>query len=172
MRFFTSSGCSRMSKPATVAVPLVGVKKQVSMRIVVVLPAPLGPRKPTIWPFCTSNEIWSTAVVCAYFFVSALTLIIRILFETDAYETVKVPQPQVDIARHNLMNLAASCQSFPRSGQARARPLNMVAGKSGHTSVLHFRRKEGKKGKQVAHALACGSSPEKWSIFEPPDPRE
>ena len=56
------------------------------MRIVVVFPAPFGPRKPTIWPFWTSNEIWSTAVVCAYFFVSPLTVIIRILFETDAYE--------------------------------------------------------------------------------------
>ena len=73
-----------MSNPATVAVPLVGVRKQVSMRIVVVLPAPLGPRNPTIWPRWTSNEIWSTAVVCAYLFVSPFTVIIRILFETDA----------------------------------------------------------------------------------------
>src|SRR5579871_354866 len=121
MRFFTSSGCSRMSNPATVAVPLVGVRKQVSIRIVVVLPAPLGPRKPTIWPFWTSNEIWSTAVVCAYFFVSAFTLIIRILFETDAYETVKVPQPQIGIARDNLMNLAASCQSFLRRAECEQR---------------------------------------------------
>ena len=32
-------------------------KKQVSMRRVVVLPAPLGPRKPTISPFCTSKEM-------------------------------------------------------------------------------------------------------------------
>ena len=51
MRFLTSRGCSRTSKPATVAVPAVGGRKQVSMRMVVVFPAPLGPRKPTIWPF-------------------------------------------------------------------------------------------------------------------------
>src|ERR1700687_2960787 len=105
MRFFTSRGCSRMSNPATVAVPLVGVRKQVSMRIVVVFPAPFGPRNPTIWPCLTSNEIWSTAVVCAYFFVSPLTVIIRILFETDAYETIMVPQPQIYIAKDNFKNL-------------------------------------------------------------------
>ena len=75
-----------MSNPATVALPPVGVRKQVSMRMVVVFPAPFGPRKPTICPLCTSNEIWSTAVVRAYFFVSPLTVIIRILFETDAYK--------------------------------------------------------------------------------------
>src|SRR6266571_9020520 len=79
MRFLTSKDCSRISKPATVAVPPDGVRKQVSIRIVVVLPAPLGPRKPTSCPFCTSKEIWSTAVLCAYLFVSPLTVIIGIL---------------------------------------------------------------------------------------------
>ena len=73
-----------MSNPATVAVPLDGVRKHVSMRIVVVFPAPFGPRNPTIWPCLTSNEIWSTAIVCAYLFVSPFTVIIRILLETDA----------------------------------------------------------------------------------------
>src|SRR5216684_4527703 len=81
MRFLTSKDCSRISKPATVAVPPDGVRKQVSIRIVVVLPAPFGPRKPTICPFCTSKEIWSTAVLCAYLFVSPLTVIIGILCE-------------------------------------------------------------------------------------------
>ena len=55
MRFLTSSGCSRTSNPATVAVPADGGRKHVSMRMVVVLPAPLGPRNPTIWPFATSE---------------------------------------------------------------------------------------------------------------------
>jgi hypothetical protein len=43
--------------------------------------------------------------VCAYFFVSPLTVIIRILFETDAYKIKMVPQPQIYIARDNLKNL-------------------------------------------------------------------
>src|ERR1700739_402226 len=99
MRFFTSRGGPRMSNPATEAVPPVGVRKQVTIRIVVVFPAPFGPRNPTIWPFWTSNEIWSTAVVRAYFFVSSLTVIIRFLLETDAWETVLVPQRGITLRR-------------------------------------------------------------------------
>src|ERR1017187_6071932 len=78
MRLFTSMGCSCTSKPATVAVPAVGGRKQVSTRMVVVFPAPLGPRKPTIWPFSTSNEMLSTATVRAYRLVRPSTLIIRL----------------------------------------------------------------------------------------------
>src|SRR5271154_659222 len=75
MRFFTSIGSSRTSKPATVAVPAVGGMKHVNMRIVVVLPAPFGPRKPTICPFAMAKEMWSTAVLRAYLLVSSLTVI-------------------------------------------------------------------------------------------------
>ena len=50
-----------MSWPAITAVPFVGGRKPVSMRIVVVLPAPFGPRKPTTSPFPTENETSSTA---------------------------------------------------------------------------------------------------------------
>src|SRR5580704_15485641 len=73
-------GSSSTSKPATIALPAVGGKKHVSIRMVVVLPAPLGPRKPTIWPFSTSNEMWSTAVCRAYLFVSSVTVIIKFYF--------------------------------------------------------------------------------------------
>jgi hypothetical protein len=60
------------------AVPAVGGIKHVNMRIVVVFPAPLGPRNPTIVPFCTSKETWSTAVCRAYLFVKSVTVIIEI----------------------------------------------------------------------------------------------
>src|SRR5215472_15020131 len=76
MRFFTSRGCSSTSKPATCAVPIEGGRKQVSTRIVVVFPAPFGPRKPTICPFSTSKEMSSTATVRAYRFVKPSALII------------------------------------------------------------------------------------------------
>src|SRR3974390_1024360 len=76
MRFLTSMGFSRTSKPATLAEPEVGGRKQVRTRIVVVFPAPFGPRKPTICPFSTSKEILSTATVRAYRFVRPSTLII------------------------------------------------------------------------------------------------
>src|SRR5579871_866117 len=78
MRFLTSIGFSRTSKPATVAVPAVGGRKQVRTRMVVVFPAPFGPRNPTIWPFSTSKEMLSTATVRAYRFVRPSTLIILV----------------------------------------------------------------------------------------------
>src|SRR5215218_2406298 len=43
-------------------VPAVGRIRPTSMRIVVVLPAPFGPRKPNTSPACTSNEALSTMV--------------------------------------------------------------------------------------------------------------
>jgi len=50
MRLRTSVGSRSRSTPATVAVPAVGLSSVVSIRSVVVLPAPLGPRKPTSSP--------------------------------------------------------------------------------------------------------------------------
>ena len=44
-------------------VPLVGRVRPQSMRMVVVLPAPLAPRKPKIWPGAMSIETRSTATV-------------------------------------------------------------------------------------------------------------
>src|SRR5580658_7236071 len=76
MRRLTSMGCSCTSNPATLALPSVGGRKQVRMRMVVVFPAPLGPRKPTICPFSTSKEMLSTATVRAYLLVRPSTLII------------------------------------------------------------------------------------------------
>src|ERR1043166_932752 len=76
MRFFPSMGLSSTSKPATDAVPEVGGRKHVRTRIVVVFPAPFGPRKPTIWPLSTSKEILSTATLRAYRLVRPSTLII------------------------------------------------------------------------------------------------
>ena len=62
MFFFTASDWVATSKPATQALPSVGWLKPVSIRIAVVLPAPLAPRKPKISPWRTLKEIWSTAV--------------------------------------------------------------------------------------------------------------
>ena len=51
-----------MSPPKIVAVPSVGFKTVMSMLMVVVFPAPLGPRKPKISPWLTLKFMWSTAV--------------------------------------------------------------------------------------------------------------
>ncbi len=47
---------SKTSKPSTVTVPLVAGMKPVMMRMVVVLPAPLGPRKPRISPLARGER--------------------------------------------------------------------------------------------------------------------
>jgi len=54
--FLTSNGASRTSKPATVAVPELGGRKHVSILMVVVLPAPFGPRKRRSGLLLTSKE--------------------------------------------------------------------------------------------------------------------
>src|ERR1700686_2259 len=58
----TSSGCVATSKPPTIARPEVGGNSPQRIRMVVDLPAPLGPRNPKISPRFTSSETRSTAV--------------------------------------------------------------------------------------------------------------
>jgi hypothetical protein len=59
-----------MSWPQMRAVPAVGSMKPASMRMVVDLPAPLGPRKPTTSPLATEKLTSSTAVKLPNRFVS------------------------------------------------------------------------------------------------------
>src|SRR5215467_6514182 len=61
MRRLTSIGLACTSRPHTDTSPEVGGMKPVIMRIVVDLPAPLGPRNPRTSPFPTSKETPSTA---------------------------------------------------------------------------------------------------------------
>jgi hypothetical protein len=56
------TGWACTSKPAMRAVPALGGMKPASMRMVVDLPAPLGPRKPTTSPRATVKLTSSTAV--------------------------------------------------------------------------------------------------------------
>ena len=55
-------GSRRTSIPSTVSSPEVTGETQVIIRMVVVLPAPLGPRKPKHSPARTEKEMPSTAV--------------------------------------------------------------------------------------------------------------
>src|SRR6266513_3932907 len=56
-----SAGCVASSHPATRAVPPLGGRSVASMRSVVVLPAPLGPRNPKISPRITFRSTPTTA---------------------------------------------------------------------------------------------------------------
>jgi len=51
-----------MSRPFTVAVPAVGLSSVLSIEMIVVLPAPLGPRRLKISPSSMSNDTLSTAL--------------------------------------------------------------------------------------------------------------
>src|SRR2546421_8015207 len=61
-----------MSIPATRALPLLGRSRPTSILMVVVLPAPLGPRKPNSSPAPTSRSRSSTAVRLPYRLVRSL----------------------------------------------------------------------------------------------------
>src|SRR3989304_3601224 len=73
MAAFTAPGWERTSYPATSPRPLVGRSRPVSILMVVVLPAPLGPRNPKISPRCTPNVTPSTAVKVPNRLVSSST---------------------------------------------------------------------------------------------------
>ena len=61
-----------MSAPATSAVPEVGGSSVVSIRSVVVLPAPLGPRKATSSPGSMSMSTPLTASTVSFLLVNCL----------------------------------------------------------------------------------------------------
>src|SRR5436305_1694344 len=68
-----------MSWPPTVIVPSEGGMNPVIIRIVVDLPAPFGPRKPSTSPRSTSNETSFTATFAPNALVRFLTLIMESL---------------------------------------------------------------------------------------------
>ena len=57
----TTCGSRRTSTPKIEASPASMGSRVASIRSIVVLPAPLGPRTPKISPRCTSRSMWSTA---------------------------------------------------------------------------------------------------------------
>src|SRR5439155_18207764 len=76
MRRRTSVDCSKTSKPSTRTVPEVAGMKPVMIRMVVVFPAPLGPRKPRICPSAAVNETSRIAARSPYRLLRFATSII------------------------------------------------------------------------------------------------
>src|SRR6266404_4504198 len=75
-----SSECSATSRPPIIARPEVGGKNPVRIRIIVVLPEPLGPSNPMISPFSTLKETWLTARVAPKYLVRSWTSIMKPAF--------------------------------------------------------------------------------------------
>ena len=63
------------SNPLTSTWPDVAGKKEVIIFIIVLFPAPLGPKKPTICPFGISKETLSNAHWVPYCLLTFLTII-------------------------------------------------------------------------------------------------
>src|SRR5512140_1338435 len=78
----TRSGSVAQSKPAIEALPDEGESSVQRMLMVVVLPAPFGPRKPKTSPSSTSKEIVSTAVRDLNCLVRLLTLMMDISYSS------------------------------------------------------------------------------------------
>src|SRR6266540_3941141 len=79
MSFLAGMGFSTMSCPPTDTLPAVGGMNPVIIRIVVDLPAPLGPRKPRISPRSTENVTPATARFVPKCFSKFSTLIMQLL---------------------------------------------------------------------------------------------
>ena len=74
-----------MSKPFTVAVPPSGVKKQASIFMVVLLPAPLGPKNPRTSPLAAAKLTSSTATALPKTLRKFFTSIMMKTPETTSY---------------------------------------------------------------------------------------
>src|SRR5258708_17795244 len=72
---WAAAGARARSWPLMVIRPLVGLSSRAMMRMVVVLPAPFGPRKPWISPGSTERLTPSTAVKEPYVLTRASTAI-------------------------------------------------------------------------------------------------
>src|SRR3954469_14629373 len=71
--------------------PEVGLMRPTSIRIVVVLPAPFGPRKPKISPRCSSNETLSTIVLSPMIFVRLVAVSVGLVSFIRAPFSAVVP---------------------------------------------------------------------------------
>src|SRR5687768_15471705 len=110
MRLRASMLCVKTSKPAIFALPDVGGRNPVRIFIVVLLPAPLGPRKPTISPFSTSNEMSFTAVKEPYFLVRYWTLIIGV----EKFARLPSPGSRVTIDANSQVTGETGAHKYPR----------------------------------------------------------
>ena len=121
MCLFISSDCRIMSNPATVPEPDVGRLRPHSIRMAVVLPAPLAPRNPKISPRRTSKLMLSTAVKLPKRFTRFLTDIAMSSFiSSKFYEQVL----DVSTGRRN----PHVCQSLPLQIRSDAGGIEPIAG--------------------------------------------
>ena len=111
-----------------------GATRPVIIRIVVVLPAPFGPRKPVTVPGSSSNETSSTTVRSPYFLVSPLTVIMVASDSTGLsglWRTANAEAPPARVGRRprirwpdgwSLVIRKLTSQVLSRATRRRSRP--------------------------------------------------
>src|SRR6202521_5555733 len=115
----TRPGSRATSKPATNPWPEVGTISVVSIRLSVVLPAPLGPRRPNSSPRRTSKLTWSTAVNAPKRLVSSRACIaadcdsiVACKCDLDGHSRFHLPgrlqDPHLDVERADVLTPAAN----------------------------------------------------------------
>src|SRR5262245_54493444 len=95
--------------------------------MVVVLPAPLGPTKPTTCPEEKSNETSSTARVRpkCFFRLTTSIFIYRLRIDSPVRAPERHKRPSAPCARHsraNLLRETNSNQAWPDNNRLQARP--------------------------------------------------
>src|SRR5438270_5691601 len=141
-------GSATLSTPATRAEPLVGRARPTRILMVVVLPAPLGPTKPRIWPRSTDSVSRSSATNRPYFFVSSLVSTTGwpeaiVLFSTKTFRLEQFADGRSDrrlACRGNHNDRRAACRYAPtqnalaaarRAAQFCEPRLNLLARRAG-----------------------------------------
>src|SRR4029453_4542596 len=107
---FAASGSRARSWPSISTRPAVGLSRPAIIRIVVVLPAPLGPRKPWISPGGPSRLTPCTATKSPYFLTRSWTRITRPLSSAGrrpAPRPASVPPRDVDVERPGVSDGAS-----------------------------------------------------------------
>src|SRR5262245_11208255 len=173
MRSRTSIESRSTSKPSTVTTPDEGGRKPVRTRIVVVFPAPFGPRKPTTSPRSSWKETSSTATCGPKRRVRCWTEIIEKGRAGEGIGLRASPQPGQESWRASLVLRRRGAYSARpkrgRGGRERAPgPPRLLSaapgGKTGATAVGQvLTSKSASTGSSPpwlpAEALAAGSGP-------------
>src|SRR3954471_15311586 len=126
MRRFACNGDSATSKPPTATLPSVGGMKPVIIRMVVDLPAPFGPRKPSTSPRLTVNEIPSTARFAPKDFTRLSILIIKLgsflTVQGGGLSPKNAAAPAAEASRRAILRYSFSFLPSPRpSGETNDR---------------------------------------------------
>jgi len=141
MQARTSSGWVSTSKPATLALPAVARSSVQRIWMVVVLPAPLGPRNPKLSPGMTSRSMPRTASTRPYVFTNPRTAI--------------TGERSRERAGSTTCSCASIAPSMPIGGAARPGILPRMASQRPRATVPPAMASAGVRGVAAPPLLLC-----------------